>query len=147
MRGSGVWPAAGLVESKPLQVEVPPRPSGSLDGAPRSQYSDSESQVSEAKPGTPKFSSPILMCSGFGNLFAVRPAKVCVRLLERNGMKRRLIVAGVGLAVVATVIWIVAAWVGRRGRNDYSGTVETREIQIGSKVGGRVIEVRVEEGQ
>jgi len=36
---------------------------------------------------------------------------------------------------------------GRRGRNDYSGTVETREIQIGSKVGGRVTAVGVEEGQ
>lgn len=29
----------------------------------------------------------------------------------------------------------------------YSGTVETREIQVGSKVGGRVTEVAVEEGQ
>jgi len=35
----------------------------------------------------------------------------------------------------------------RRGRYEYSGTVETREIQIGSKVGGRVIAVPVEEGQ
>jgi multidrug resistance efflux pump len=29
----------------------------------------------------------------------------------------------------------------------YSGTVETREIQVGSKVGGRVTEVLIEEGQ
>jgi multidrug resistance efflux pump len=39
------------------------------------------------------------------------------------------------------------------GRSDresellYSGTVETREIRVGSKVGGRVLEVLVEEGQ
>src|SRR3954470_13284852 len=64
-------------------------------------------------------------------------------------MKRRLIVAGTGVVVVAVAvaIWMVAAWAARRGRNDYSGTVETREIQIGSKVGGRVTEVEVEEGQ
>ena len=62
-------------------------------------------------------------------------------------MKRRLIVAGVGVVVLTVAIWIVASWAARRGRNDYSGTVETREIQIGSKVGGRVTEVGVEEGQ
>jgi multidrug resistance efflux pump len=62
-------------------------------------------------------------------------------------MKRRLIVAG-GVAVVVTaVIWLGYLWVGWRARNDYTGTVETREIQIGSKVGGRVTEVPVEEGQ
>ena len=62
-------------------------------------------------------------------------------------MKRRLVVAGVGAVGLALGIWLVAGWIGRRGRNDYSGTVETREIQIGSKVGGRVTEVSVEEGQ
>ncbi len=56
-------------------------------------------------------------------------------------------IAGGVLAVVALGIWLVAAWAARRGRTDYSGTVETREIQIGSKVGGRVTEVAVEEGQ
>src|SRR5580704_15262074 len=66
---------------------------------------------------------------------------------ESNGMKRRLMVAGAGVVVLAAAIWVIAAWVGSRGRNDYSGTVETREIQIGSKVGGRVIEVGVEEGE
>ena len=62
-------------------------------------------------------------------------------------MKRRLILAGVGAVVLASAIWVIAAWVGRRGLKDYSGTVETREIQIGSKVGGRVTAVGVEEGQ
>jgi HlyD family secretion protein len=62
-------------------------------------------------------------------------------------MKRRLVIAGVAAAGIAAGIWLVMAWAGRRGRSDYSGTVETREIQIGSKVGGRVTEVPVEEGQ
>jgi multidrug resistance efflux pump len=53
----------------------------------------------------------------------------------------------VAAAVIAAGIWLAVAWAARRGRSDYSGTVETREIQIGSKVGGRVIQVPVEEGQ
>jgi HlyD family secretion protein len=62
-------------------------------------------------------------------------------------MKRRLLMMGGGAAVLALGIWLATAWAASRGRNDYSGTVETREIQIGSKVGGRVTEVGVEEGQ
>lgn len=62
-------------------------------------------------------------------------------------MKRRLIIAGIISTVVITAIWLVFAWVGRSARYEYTGTVETREIQIGSKVGGRVTEVPVEEGQ
>ena len=60
-------------------------------------------------------------------------------------MKRRLILAGAGVVVAALVIWLAIAWAGRP-KNDYSGTIETREIQVGSKVGGRVTEVGVEEG-
>jgi multidrug resistance efflux pump len=62
-------------------------------------------------------------------------------------MKRRLIIAGVVALVLVAAIAVVFALVGRHGRYEYSGTVETREIQIGSKVGGRVTEVAVEEGQ
>ncbi len=62
-------------------------------------------------------------------------------------MKRRWIIGGGAALVAIVVIWIAFAWAGWRSRNDYSGTVETREIQIGSKVGGRVTEVGVEEGQ
>lgn len=62
-------------------------------------------------------------------------------------MKRHLIIAGVIAAVLIAAIWLIFAWQAHRSRFDYSGTVETREIQIGSKIGGRVVEVPVEEGQ
>jgi HlyD family secretion protein len=62
-------------------------------------------------------------------------------------MKRRVIVAGGVAVAVAALIWVGYLWAGWRARNDYTGTVETREIQAGSKVGGRVTEVPVEEGQ
>ena len=62
-------------------------------------------------------------------------------------MKRRILVAGVAAVVLIAIIWGIFACVATRGRYDYSGTVETREIQIGSKIGGRVTQVPVEEGQ
>lgn len=62
-------------------------------------------------------------------------------------MKRQWLMIGAAVPVAIAAIWIGFAWAGWRSRNDYSGTVETREIQIGSKVGGRVTQVGVEEGQ
>jgi len=62
-------------------------------------------------------------------------------------MKRRVIVTGGVAVAVAALIWLGYLWASWRARNDYTGTVETREIQAGSKVGGRVTEVPVEEGQ
>jgi multidrug resistance efflux pump len=62
-------------------------------------------------------------------------------------MKKRLVGIGVGAAVVIALVWGVVAYLGHRGGMEYSGTIETREIQIGSKVGGRVTLVPVEEGQ
>jgi multidrug resistance efflux pump len=62
-------------------------------------------------------------------------------------MKRRLIIAGAAAAVLIAAICVIFAWQAHRSRFDYSGTVETREIQIGSKIGGRVVAVPVEEGQ
>ena len=62
-------------------------------------------------------------------------------------MKRTVIVG-----VIAAVVLVVAGWLLHScgaGKDSlvYSGTVETREIQIGSKIGGRVTVVAVEEGQ
>ena len=62
-------------------------------------------------------------------------------------MNRRRIAIVAGVAAVAAAVWIVSGFVSRGNRNEYSGTIETREIEIGSKVGGRVTSVPVEEGQ
>ena len=62
-------------------------------------------------------------------------------------MKLKLVIAGIISVLVIAAIWLVFTLLERRSRYEYSGTVETREIQIGSKVGGRVIAVPVEEGQ
>jgi multidrug resistance efflux pump len=62
-------------------------------------------------------------------------------------VSRRRIAVIASVAGLAAAVWIVFALVSRSNRNVYSGTIETREIEIGSKVGGRVIAVPVEEGQ
>jgi multidrug resistance efflux pump len=62
-------------------------------------------------------------------------------------MKRRAGLIAAGVVVVVAALWIVLAVRARRADREFSGTVETREIQIGSKVGGRVTGVLVEEGQ
>jgi multidrug resistance efflux pump len=62
-------------------------------------------------------------------------------------MKRKLLIAGIISILVIAATWLVFTLLERRSRYEYAGTVETREIQIGSKVGGRVIAVPVEEGQ
>jgi multidrug resistance efflux pump len=62
-------------------------------------------------------------------------------------MKRRIAIAGIAVALLVSVIWGVSAWMAHRSRYEYSGTVETREVQIGSKIGGRVTAVPIEEGQ
>lgn len=62
-------------------------------------------------------------------------------------MNRRMIFIGIGGVALIVALWLVYRWSANRTRSEYSGTVETREIQVGSKVGGRVIAVPVEEGQ
>jgi multidrug resistance efflux pump len=62
-------------------------------------------------------------------------------------MKRRVLVIGAAVLAAGLAFWIYESRKAARARYDYSGTVETREIQAGSKVGGRVTEVPVEEGQ
>ena len=63
-------------------------------------------------------------------------------------MKKPLIVVLV-IAVLAAIGAYMLLAARRNGQSalQLSGTVETREIQVGSKVGGRVLAVLVEEGQ
>ena len=62
-------------------------------------------------------------------------------------MKLKLVLGVAVLGVVIAVLLLVHPWSRDRVAMVYSGTVETREIQVGSKVGGRVTSVSVEEGQ
>jgi HlyD family secretion protein len=62
-------------------------------------------------------------------------------------MKRRVIVIAVAAVTLTAALWIILAIRARRAAGEFSGTIETREIQIGSKVGGRVTGVFFEEGQ
>lgn len=62
-------------------------------------------------------------------------------------MRRRAIAIGVGFVLLLLGLWLVHSVIAGRGRNDYSGTIETREIHIGSRIGGRVTGVFAEEGQ
>jgi HlyD family secretion protein len=62
-------------------------------------------------------------------------------------MKRKIILAVAALAVLIVVGWLIHSCANSKNSFVYSGTIETREIQIGSKIGGRVTQVLVEEGQ
>jgi HlyD family secretion protein len=64
-------------------------------------------------------------------------------------MKRRGIVVTVVAVLLAgaVIVLVVRALHARGAVQEYSGTIETREIQVGSKIGGRVTVVAVEEGQ
>jgi multidrug resistance efflux pump len=61
--------------------------------------------------------------------------------------QQRKILIAASAAVLLLTVWIVVSLIQSRSASAYSGTVETREIQIGSKIGGRVLAVPVEEGQ
>jgi multidrug resistance efflux pump len=61
--------------------------------------------------------------------------------------RKQIIIAIVAVAVLVAAI-LIYRWVDTRSTPlAYSGTIETREIQIGSKIGGRVTTVNVEEGE
>lgn len=62
-------------------------------------------------------------------------------------MRRTILVGVAALAVLIAAVWLLHSCVNSRSSFVYSGTIETREIQIGSKLGGRVTHVFVEEGQ
>ena len=54
-------------------------------------------------------------------------------------MKRKIILGVTALAVLILAGWLIHSCASSKNSFVYSGTVETREIQIGSKVGGRVL--------
>jgi HlyD family secretion protein len=62
-------------------------------------------------------------------------------------MKRKIVIAAVALALLLLAGWLIHSCAIAKNSLVYSGTIETREIQIGSKIGGRVTQVPVEEGQ
>lgn len=62
-------------------------------------------------------------------------------------MKRKIILGVAVLAILILAGWLIHSYTNSKNAFVYSGTVETREIQIGSKIGGRVTQVLVEEGQ
>ncbi len=62
-------------------------------------------------------------------------------------MKRKIIVGVAALAILILAGWLIHSCTNSKNSFVYSGTVETREIQVGSKIGGRVTQVLVEEGQ
>ena len=64
-------------------------------------------------------------------------------------MKQRgvMILGTVVLVAGAAIAIVIHALHDRGSSQEYSGTIETREIQVGSKIGGRVTEVSVEEGE
>ena len=62
-------------------------------------------------------------------------------------MKRRVMIGVAALAVLVVAGWLIHSCASSKKSFVYSGTIETREIQIGSKIGGRVLQVPVEEGQ
>jgi HlyD family secretion protein len=62
-------------------------------------------------------------------------------------MKRRIILGVAAFAILLFGGWLIHSCTNPKNSFVYSGTVETREIQIGSKIGGRVTQVLVEEGQ
>ncbi|MGH9801549.1 MAG: HlyD family secretion protein, partial [Blastocatellia bacterium] len=61
----------------------------------------------------------------------------------------RVLIAGMLLAAVAIGISCAGKsfGFGKKDEAVFSGTIETREIRVGSKVGGRIEAVLVEEGQ
>jgi len=62
-------------------------------------------------------------------------------------MKRRRILIVSAVAVAALLALGISMYLTHSRATQFYGTIETREIQIGSRVGGRVTSVPVEEGQ
>lgn len=62
-------------------------------------------------------------------------------------MTKKRVLLLTGIAIVALAGWALYASVSERGNTlEGSGTVEARNIRVGSKVGGRILRVHVREG-
>ena len=61
-------------------------------------------------------------------------------------MRRRLIIIVVIAIAAVAVTAVYAGWFNRDASLQGSGTVEARNIRVGSKVGGRILQVLVREG-
>jgi HlyD family secretion protein len=61
-------------------------------------------------------------------------------------MKRRLIIIAVITVAAIAVTAVYAGWFTKDTSLEGSGTVEARNIRVGSKVGGRILQVLVREG-
>lgn len=60
--------------------------------------------------------------------------------------RKKIVIIAAAVLLIAAALTIYYAWAAHKARYLYAGTIETREIQIGSKVGGRVTQVSAEEG-
>lgn len=61
-------------------------------------------------------------------------------------MKPKVVILVLVIAVIVIVAGIYAGWFKKQNGLQGSGTVEARNIRVGSKVGGRILEVLVREG-
>jgi HlyD family secretion protein len=61
-------------------------------------------------------------------------------------MKRRIIIVVVVVIAAVAVTGVYAGWFSRDASLQGSGTVEARNIRVGSKIGGRILQVLVREG-
>ena len=61
-------------------------------------------------------------------------------------MTRRILILAVVVIAGLAVAAVYGGWFRKDSGLQGSGTVEARNIRVGSKVGGRILEVRVREG-
>lgn len=73
------------------------------------------------------------------------PAPVTAEARKASPLPRRLLLIAGIVAVLAVAIALFLR-LQREPADTYSGTVEVREMQIGSKIGGRVTQVSVDDG-
>ncbi len=61
-------------------------------------------------------------------------------------MKLRILIIAIAVVAAVAVTGVYAGWFHKDARLKGSGTVEARNIRVGSKVGGRILQVLVREG-